>query len=100
MIRIANVIEYLKEKMDGFYFINEIRQDLQDSQDYLDFFIPGFRKKPGISNLLRRKESIHFQFKFDYRPKYKLGSHRAIPGNSMTMAKPTIITSTKGMIER
>jgi hypothetical protein len=35
-----------------------------------------------------------------YLLKYKLGSHRAIWGNSMTMAKPTIITSTKGMIER
>jgi hypothetical protein len=25
----------------------------QDLQDCLDFFIPGFRKKPGISNPLR-----------------------------------------------
>ena len=35
-----------------------------------------------------------------YLPKYKLGNHRAIPGNSMTMPKPTIMTSTKGIIER
>ena len=33
-------------------------------------------------------------------PKYKLGSHRAIPGNSITITSPTIITSTKGVIER
>ena len=35
-----------------------------------------------------------------YLPKYKSGSHSAIPGKNMTITSPTIITSTKGMIER
>jgi hypothetical protein len=35
-----------------------------------------------------------------YLPKYKFGNHKATWGNSMTTARPTIITSTKGTIER
>ena len=77
-------------KIDRIYKIHRIIQ----------IFYSRFPEETGNKQSASQKKSIHLQFKLDYRPKYKLGSHSAIPGNSMTMIRPTIITSTKGMIER